>query len=1347
MNAFRQRAAAIFLCLAGSAAGPSIAATYTWTGNGSTPAWNANIFVFTTTLYTNWGNATTLPGPSDLVVFASSLASGQPNLNGNRAVGRVRFDYPSGGVTLGGGTLAVQGGEITSATGSQTSPNTIAAPLTFGSPTIISVTHQSHLVFSQGMSGPHSLTKLGTGTLALSAASSYGGPVVAAEGDLLIGNGSGSATGTGSVTVRSGARLRGTGSVGGQATIESGGALAAGTDASTGTLTFAGGLSLQNGSVVDLRLGVPSADRVRVSAGALSAEGTVRIRIRDNGNLAPGQTHTLFDCAGASVSGVTPQNFRVEGPLNGVVEVTASAVILRITGYPIVFVNAAATGANNGTSWADAYTDLQSALSGAGQRDIWVAEGTYRTSQGTGWENRSTSFVLKNGVRVYGGFPSSGNPTFPARNPNAHRTVLLGQLPDNTPAWHVVTAPNTNASAVLDGFVITGGRAYGVPGNRENVGGGIYINAGSPSIANCQFVDNHALVGGAMMCENNSSPAFINCTFFGNTATVGGASGGAGYTVGGNPRFLNCTFVGNSAVTGGGLFFAGPGQVRNSIFWGNTAGTWPQVYGGSVEYSCVEGGHGGTGNIQKNPQFLDQAAGDLRLNAVSPCAEAGNSADIAADLTDMDGDGDTTEAAPLDLSGAPRLRGVAVDMGAYEVADPTPAPPAPSNLSATAVSSQRIDLSWNAPGSPLVAGYNVYRSTASGFAPGIDNRIATGLQAVSFSDTGLRDGVIYYYVVTSVNSGGGESDPSNQASATTTPVPEIIYVSASAAPGGDGSSWSSAFRDLQLALARAGLQDQIWVASGTYKPADPPQYDPQAQVTTFQMKTGVAIYGGFPGQAGEEGNFALRDPLTHMSVLSGNILDPDNPNDNTRHVVDGGGTDRSAILDGFVITGGAAGGLVASRDNVGGGIRILSGSPSIRKCIIQNNWALAGAGIFVSGDSNPLIQDCVVRNNYTAGGGDAGGGMYNAGASAVVVNTVFAQNTANRGGGVYNESPGNPRYVNCTFWGNNANTFGAAVWHEFAGNGTFRNCIFWGNTGGGGAQIALSPSSTITVTHSCIQGGYTGEGNITGDPMFVNAAGLDLRLGPGSPCIDAGASTFLPQGVTFDLAGNPRIQGAAVDMGALEYQSGAATIPQARLQPDGGTADIPGAIVSRAFGDSHFYIQADDRSSGIRVVRPGHALTAGSRASISGTVRTDAEGERYIDASAAVSAGTGTAAPLGMTLNALGGGPFQYDPATGAGQQGIQGAQGLNNIGLLVRVSGRVTHSADGWFYLDDGSGTDDGSGHTGIRVLLWSGSSPAAGEFVRVTGVSSAIRIGGSIRRLLRVAAPSDIQTVQAAP
>jgi hypothetical protein len=84
--------------------------------------------------------------------------------------------------------------------------------------------------------------------------------------------------------------------------------------------------------------------------------------------------------------------------------------------------------------------------------------------------------------------------------------------------------------------------------------------------------------------------------------------------------------------------------------------------------------------------------------------------------------------------------------------------------------------------------------------------------------------------------------------------------------------------------------------------------------------------------------------------------------------------------------------------------------------------------------------------------------------------------------------------------------------------------------------------STSTVTHSDVQDGHSGTGNIDADPLFVDAEGGDFRLQSTSPCIDTGSNDAVPSGVTTDLDGNSRIVDgngdttATVDMGAYEFQ-------------------------------------------------------------------------------------------------------------------------------------------------------------------------------------------------------------------
>ena len=112
------------------------------------------------------------------------------------------------------------------------------------------------------------------------------------------------------------------------------------------------------------------------------------------------------------------------------------------------------------------------------------------------------------------------------------------------------------------------------------------------------------------------------------------------------------------------------------------------------------------------------------------------------------------------------------------------------------------------------------------------------------------------------------------------------------------------------------------------------------------------------------------------------------------------------------------------------------------------------------------------------------------------------------------------------------------------------NGILWGNAND---QIRNDENANATVSYSIVQGGYSGTGNLNQDPLFVDAAGGNLRLQQCSPAINAGSNAALPQGTTTDLDEKPRIVHNTVDMGALEFQD---NVPNQPDTDEDGMGDV-----------------------------------------------------------------------------------------------------------------------------------------------------------------------------------------------
>ncbi|MFT7587415.1 MAG: hypothetical protein ACI9EW_003857, partial [Cellvibrionaceae bacterium] len=293
----------------------------------------------------------------------------------------------------------------------------------------------------------------------------------------------------------------------------------------------------------------------------------------------------------------------------------------------IIYVSKTATGnPSDGSSWNNAYTDLQLALVAASAGDeVWVAAGAYTPGLST-----SDTFQLNSEVAIYGGFAATETARS-QRDFTANLTVLSGdignndtkdengivlfaadQLGDNS--YHVVTGSNLSNSAVLDGFIITAGQADSSLSPNDS-GGGMMLIAGSPTLSNLIITGNSAGIadsatglGGGIYSDSSSSPILNNVVLAGNTAEYGGGmftggdasltdvsfinnftywTGGGLYSSSGNPTLTNVLFSGNSTVYYGGGFdneSANPTLI-NVGFFGNSAG---QLGGGM--HNSITGG-------------------------------------------------------------------------------------------------------------------------------------------------------------------------------------------------------------------------------------------------------------------------------------------------------------------------------------------------------------------------------------------------------------------------------------------------------------------------------------------------------------------------------------------------------------------------------------------------------------------------------------------------------------------------------------------------------------------------------------------------------------------------------------
>ncbi|MGB5980530.1 MAG: choice-of-anchor Q domain-containing protein [Nonlabens sp.] len=820
----------------------------------------------------------------------------------------------------------------------------------------------------------------------------------------------------------------------------------------------------------------------------------------------------------------------------------------------IVYVDINATGANNGSSWTNAYTDLNAAIDGATNTEVWIAAGSYLRAG-----NRSTAFNLGSGMELYGGFNGT-EVTRDQRDPETFFSILTGDIQNNDIPVTSIDFNDTSRSenkynivnidgdnVVLDGLIVSGGNANGanffeqegsaiivndsenlrinnctVSNQINNRGAAIRAFASDANatmslfIDRCLFTENLARFGTSLLVSTTSSSNYdtviSNSVFTRNeTKNITGNDGNSGVMwfrndTGNNnvATVVNCTFTDND-FQGTGYSGTGPMiaasklgnsntelYVFNSIFWNN------QLAGRGTAMTAI-------GNYGQESAQIYQIRNSLSPEGFSNISDKAN----------------------------------------------------------TIISDPQFN-------DPSIGDYSL-QSASNCIDSGNEILVPMGVAQDFEGNVRIQGG--------SVDRGAYEtSDGGN---------PVVVYVDASATGANNGSNWTNAYVDLQSALNSSLQRYEIWIAAGTYSPGN-------ARADSFNLAgSRISLYGGFNGT---ETTLSQRDPDINITTLTGDVNRDDsgvdytgvNRDENNVHVITIT-TAGEARIDGITISGGHANDTSSNIGQEGSAILIeVSSDVIISNCVIENN-VVTRAGVIQKVDSNGTlsINNSRISDNlgnsavilYTR----ATTGVLDVNLDNCLINNNVTEGLAstNRSGIIWfrQDADGttNSTITNCTVVNNNNPTaplrsilLSASRLNGGFNNASIYNSIFYDNKWGGsndvvqavGGQFGQNTANNFTVRNSIDEDNFsdiTDNGSTrvkqnvsTSNPLFTDASNKDYTLLSTSPAIDAGDNSFV--NTTSDLVGNNRIANTNVDMGAYEFGSTAGidevTIEEIRLYPN-----------------------------------------------------------------------------------------------------------------------------------------------------------------------------------------------------